>query len=928
MGVDGLRLDAVPYLYEREGTNCENLWETHVFLKELRQHVDEKYPNRMVLAEANQWPEDAAQYYGEGDECHMNYHFPLMPRLFMSLRMEDCFPIIDILQQTPAIPDNCQWALFLRNHDELTLEMVTDEDRDYMYRMYAQDPVMRVNLGIRRRLAPLLGNDRRQIELLNSLLLSLPGTPVLYYGDEIGMGDNVYVGDRNGVRTPMQWSSDRNAGFSRANPQRLYLPVIVDSEYHYEAVNVEAQRANPNSLWYTMKRLIATRKRFQAFGKGSFELLYPHNRKVLAFTRTYNEESQIEKSEIILLVANLSRFVQTVELDLSRFKGMVPTEIFGHSEFPPIGDAPYFFSLSPYGFYWFTLQYKPAFNQPQKPQAELPMLVVSGEWQNAFSQREYRSNLESILRGYLYSSSWFGSKNRTVQAAYIVEAIAIPYKDTQGKIIWFQVDYIQGNSETYLLLLAYAEGEAAQQLLTEIPQTVICRLQVNPEEDGVLFDAAADKYFLSSLLSAIAQSHRFKGMNGELVASPTDLFLKIAAEASDIEPKILKGEHRNIAIVYGDRLILKLFRKVESGINPELEIGRFLDQKQRLNHFAPLAGALEYRRFDTQTPIPGNARHASNSLPMTVGVLQEFIQDTRSGWDYTLDSWRDFCDRVITQQAHITEVPIASGSLLELQAADIPELAFETIDAYLSNVQLLGESPAQLHIALASDAENPDFAPEPFSLFYQRSIYQYARNLTGQVFLLLKDRLKSLPPDIQPLAKAVLNRQEEFFGRFRLVLNQKITAMGTRYQGDYHLGQVLYTGKDFIIIDFEGKPTRPLSERRMKRSPLRDVAGMLQSFNDAASIAFANEVESGTIQSKDLRLMEAGNQFWVYWVSAAFLKGYLKVASGDNFLPKTTEELHLLLDVYLLEKVIYNLGEKLNHRPDLQEITLKQLLKF
>ncbi|HAX77885.1 MAG TPA: maltose alpha-D-glucosyltransferase [Cyanobacteria bacterium UBA11372] len=934
MGVDGLRLDAVPYLYEREGTNCENLWETHSFLKELRKHVDKKYPNRMLLAEANQWPEDAAQYYGEGDECHMNFHFPLMPRLFMSLRMEDCFPIIDILQQTPAIPENCQWALFLRNHDELTLEMVTDEDRDYMYRMYAQDPVMRVNLGIRRRLAPLLGNDRRQIELLNSLLLSLPGTPVLYYGDEIGMGDNVYVGDRNGVRTPMQWSSDRNAGFSRANPQRLYLPVIVDSEYHYEAVNVEAQRANPNSLWYTMKRLIATRKRFQAFGKGSFDLLHPHNRKVLAFTRTYGEvqidKSAISnlKSEIILVVANLSRFVQTVELDLSAFKGMVPTEIFGHSEFPPIGDAPYFFSLSPYGFYWFTLQYKPAFNQLQKTPSELPKLVVSGEWQNAFSQREYRNNLESILRDYLYNSAWFSSKNRTVQAAHIVEAIAIPYKDTHGKIIWFQIDYIQGNSETYLLLLAYAEGEAAQQLLTEMPQTAICRLQVNSEADGILFDAAADKYFLSSLLEAIAQSHRFKGSNGELVASPTDLFLKIAAAASDLEPKILKGEHRNIAIVYGDRLILKLFRKVESGINPDLEIGRFLGQKQRLNHFAPLAGALEYRRFDTQTPIPANPRHAQSSLPMTVGVLQEFIQDTRSGWDYTLDSWRDFCDRIITQQAHITEVPIPSGSLLELQAADIPELAFATIDSYLPNVELLGESTAQLHIALAADGENADFAPEPFSLFYQRSIYQYARNLTGQVFLLLKDRLNSLPADIQPLAKAVFNRQEEFFGRFRLVLNQKITAMRTRYHGDYHLGQVLYTGKDFIIIDFEGKPTRPLSERRMKRSPLRDVAGMLQSFHDAANIALGNEVESGTIQSKDLPLMEAWNQFWISWVSAAFLKGYLKVASRDNFLPKTTEELQLLLDAYLLEKVIYDLGEKLNHRPELLGITLKQLLKF
>ena len=934
MGVDGLRLDAVPYLYEREGTNCENLPETHAFLKQLRKQVDEKYPNRMLLAEANQWPEDAAQYYGEGDECHMNFHFPLMPRLFMSLRMEDCFPIIDILQQTPPIPDNCQWALFLRNHDELTLEMVTDEDRDFMYRMYAQDPVMRVNLGIRRRLAPLLGNDRRQIELLNSLLLSLPGTPVLYYGDEIGMGDNVYVGDRNGVRTPMQWSSDRNAGFSRANPQRLYLPVIVDSEYHYEVVNVEVQRANPNSLWYTMKRLIATRKRFQALGKGSFELLHPHNRKVIAFTRIYKEESQIDKSEIILVVANLSRFVQTVELDLSPFKGMVPTEIFGHSEFPPIGESPYFFSLSPYGFYWFTLQHKPALIQPHKPQNELPTLVVSGQWQNVFSQREYRSNLESILRDYLYTCSWFSSKNRTVQAAHIVEAIAVPYKDKGAKMVWLQVDYIQGNPETYLLLLAHAEGEQALQLLTEMPQSVVSRLQLSPSPEettnsfGVLFDAAADKYFLSSLLDAIARNHRFKGTNGELVASATDVFLKLAAGATDLNPTILKGEHRNISVVYGSNLILKLFRKVEAGINPDLEIGRFLDEKQRLKHFAPLAGALEYRRGDSQTPIPANARHASSSLPMTVGVLQEFIRDTRSGWDYTLDSWRDFGDRILTQQSHITEVPVPSGTLLELQATDIPDLAFQTIDSYLANVQLLGKSTAELHIALASDADNSDFAPEPFSLFYQRSIYQYARNLTGQTFLLLKDRLNSLPPELQPLAKAVFNRQDEFFGRFRLVINQKISAMRTRYHGDYHLGQVLFTGKDFIIIDFEGKPTRPLSERRMKRSPLRDVAGMLQSFHYAANIALANEVESGTIQPKNLPLMEDWNKFWTSWVSAAFLKSYLKLASEDSFLPTTTEELQVLLDAYLLEKIIYDLGEKLTHNHDLVEVPLKQLFQF
>ncbi len=290
LGVDGLRLDAVPYLYEREGTNCENLPETHAFLKELRRHVDATFKNRMLLAEANQWPEDAAAYFGQGDECHMAFHFPLMPRMFMALRMEDRFPIIDILQQTPQIPDNCQWALFLRNHDELTLEMVTDEERDYMYRVYSQDPQARINLGIRRRLAPLLGNHRRRIELMKSLLFAMPGTPVLYYGDEIGMGDNIFLGDRDGVRTPMQWSADRNAGFSQANSQRLYLPVNIDPEYHYEAINVEAQQNNPHSLLWWMKRMIALRKGHKALTRGSIEFLLPENTKVLAFLRCHQEE--------------------------------------------------------------------------------------------------------------------------------------------------------------------------------------------------------------------------------------------------------------------------------------------------------------------------------------------------------------------------------------------------------------------------------------------------------------------------------------------------------------------------------------------------------------------------------------------------------------------------------------------------------------
>ncbi|MEC4817147.1 MAG: maltose alpha-D-glucosyltransferase [Scytonema sp. PMC 1069.18] len=913
MGVDGLRLDAVPYLYEREGTNCENLPETHAFLKQLRSHIDAKFKNKMFLAEANQWPEDAAEYYGNGDECHMNYHFPLMPRLFMALRMEDNFPIIDILNQTPAIPDNCQWAVFLRNHDELTLEMVTDEDRDYMYRVYAQDPVMRLNLGIRRRLAPLLGNDRRQIELLTSLLLSLPGTPVLYYGDEIGMGDNVYVGDRNGVRTPMQWSSDRNAGFSRVNPQRLYLPVIVESEYHYEAVNVEAQRANPNSLLYWTKRLIATRKRFEAFGLGNLKILHPRNRKVLAFTRTHNDET-------ILVVTNLSRFVQTVELDLLDFEGLVPVEIFGQTQFPTISNQSYFLSLSPYGFYWFALSPKITFAEPPKPQTELTTLVVSGQWHNVCTQRESKVALEAIFQDYLYTCGWFAGKALTVQSTKIIEAILMSYKDTEAKLIWLQVEYIKGDSETYLIMLSYAEGEEARRIIVENPQAAIAQLEVQGREEvGILYDAVADKDFLSFLVDAVAQNRSYKGTVGELKASATDLLPQLQGDDSDLEPRIFREEQKNTYVVYGDRLFLKILRKLENGIHPDLEIRRFLSEKKLLKHFAPIAGALEY--------FGSNNGGAYPAQPTTIGILQEYIRDTRSGWDFTLDSLQDYFELVITQQANITEVPVPSGSVLDLQGMEIPELASQTIGSYLVSAQLLGKCTAELHIALTCDSENPDFAPEPFSSLYQRSIYQYARNLTGQVFLLLEDKLNLLPPQTQEVAKAVLNRQQDILGRYQLVLNHKITAMRTRYHGDYDLGRVLYTGKDFILHDFQGREGRSLSERRMKRSPLRDVAGMLLSFHYAVSMRRRLEIEGGMVLPEGLPLMEAWGQFWYAWVSATFLRSYLENADKDTFLPKSNTELQVLLDAFIFEKAIHALGGELNNRPDSVDIPLQLILQ-
>lgn len=951
LGVDGLRMDAVPYLYEREGTNCENLPQTHEFLKNLRRYVDEKYPNRMLLAEANQWPEDAAAYYGDGDECHMNFHFPLMPRLFMALRMEDSFPISDILQQTPPIPENCQWGLFLRNHDELTLEMVTDEDRDFMYRVYAEDPEMRVNLGIRRRLAPLLGNDRRQIELLNGLLLSLPGTPVLYYGDEIGMGDNVYVGDRNGVRTPMHWSPDRNAGFSRANPQRLYLPLIVDAEYHYNSVNVETQRANPNSLLNATKRLIATRKRFKAMGLGDFQLLRPANRKVLAFIRTYEDER-------ILVVANLSRFVQTVELDLSSFKGQIPIEIFGRAEFPAIADS-YFLSLAPYAFYWFRLQPQPSELQPQQ-QRVVPTLAVTEANPLARISMEFKEQLEALLPQYLSSFSWFDGRFRPVQAAHLIEAIALPYprgsQTNLAQMICLHVDYLQGNPQTYFFFISTDEGEEAARRLSESSSSVIARLQIlGSDRVVILLDAIADPTFLSFLLNTIIHHQNYRGQFGELVAVLNPAYEFLVNHPPQAEPSLMRGAHRNTSVIFSDassggdsaQLILKLFHRAGEGINPDLEMRQYLSQ--RFDHITAIAGYLEYRR--------------PKSDITTVGILQQYIPDVRNTWNYTLDSLRDYFDVALVQrETEVIHMP--QGSLLNLQrafdeninlddsdarvfcdpsllsatqmcyVAGLSDLAIERVNAaqiigtYLANVQLLGQRTAELHVALGAETNNPNFAPEPFSTLYQRSIYQYSRNLTGQVFLRLEEQLKHLPADIQPLAKMVLKNHNTYLERFHRVLGQKITAKRMRYHGDYHLGQVLYTGRDFYIIDFEGNSSRPVSERRMKRSPLRDVASMLQSFHYAANFALQQELESGFIQLEQIDRMQQWAGYWERWVSAGFLHAYLQTAMKDSFLPISEAELKVLMDFYLLERAIEDLGYELNHNLNRVKIPIQRILEF
>ncbi len=877
MGVDGLRLDAVPYLYEREGTNCENLPETHAYLKKLRAHVDQKFPGRMLLAEANQWPEDAVTYFGNGDESHMNFHFPLMPRMFMSLQMEDRFPIIDILDQTPAIPENCQWAMFLRNHDELTLEMVTDEERDYMWRVYANDPTARINLGIRRRLAPLLANSRRKIELLNTMLMSMPGTPIIYYGDEIGMGDNIYLGDRNGCRTPMQWSPDRNAGFSRANPQQLHLPIIIDPEYHYEAINVENQQKNLSSLLWWMRRVVGMRKNFKAFSRGTFEFLYPENAKVLAFIRQYEDET-------VLVVVNLSRFAQSVELDLSKFSGRRPVEMFSRNPFPAIKKTPYILTLGPHSHYWFVVQaqtHAPRAHGKRevptlKAQPELATLLQDG--QRAFIEGE-------VLPQYIQSCRWFGAKARTLRHMRVLEQSGLSDDPAAGQIWFVEVSYLDGPNETYALPVKVAVDGEARAIAQTAPDAIIARFE--GDKETILFDAIWHGDFRRHLFELMLGQQRANAKNGHLVGT-------IGTGFTDNDPKtarnskVLRGEQSNSSMLFDDKYFLKLYRKLEDGVNPDVEITRFLTERANFPNIPAFSGSVEYRR--------------GKGEPTVVCLLQSAITSEGDVWTLTLDSIGRYYERVLGKKAELQNQITPPGPLFdELVGGIYPEKA-----------RLLGQRTAEMHLALASAGDDRAFAPEAFNAMAQRSAYQNMRALLRRNFELLRKKLPDLPEAFRKEAEEVVAAEKQIHEREKLLLDRKTNAAKIRIHGDYHLGQVLYTGKDFVILDFEGEPARPLSERKLKRSALRDVAGMMRSFQYAAYSALWQPA----MRPEDVPFLERWADLWYRQMSSLFLHSYLKATAGAIFVPKNTDDLQVLLEAYLLDKAVYEIGYELNNRPD------------
>jgi maltose alpha-D-glucosyltransferase/alpha-amylase len=906
LGVDGLRLDAVPYLYEEEGTDCENLPETHEFLRELRAHVDSRFPGRMLLAEANQWPEDASAYFGggQGDECHMAFHFPLMPRLFMGLRMEDRFPIIDIMQQTPEIPPTSQWALFLRNHDELTLEMVTDEERDYMYRAYARDPEMRVNLGIRRRLAPLLQYHRQKIELMHGILLALPGTPVLYYGDEIGMGDNVFLGDRNGVRTPMQWSGDRNAGFSEANPHRLYLPVNIDPECNYESVNVATQLDNPDSLLRWVRRLVALRRRHRVFGRGKMDFVQSDNPSVLAFVR-HDEHEQL------LVVANLSRFAQYVELDLSAFRGFVPRELFGQTSFPAIGELPYLVTLSPYAFYWFEL---PAPRSEELQDAhDVPELRVPAEWWHGLEGRARRS-FEAALPAMLRSRRWFAGKHRRIQAATVHDRVPLAGHGPRVELLVLNVEYFEGEPERYLLPVAQLPARDAEELERDHPEAVLARTTSPQGSLGVLVDAHYVPEYVRVLLGLVEKRRKRPGLSGSrLAGAPTPGSLGQLDELvkdNRLPSRVSAGEQSNTSIVLGraegPRAVVKSFRRVQPGENPEVEIGR-----QLLDSKAPVARLLGVVELEP-------AREPSTSI----AVVHEFVAHEADAWVSTLKSAGAFLEQA---------VPLSDGPVLPapptggLLAAGLGSALDEGVAARLAEVgpyaELLGTRTAELHVALAA-GNDPAFRPEPVTPLSQRSLYQSVRTSARRSFVLLRQRMRYLGDEERALAHEVLEHEDVILRCARQVLDVRSGARA-RVHGDLHLGQVLFTGRDYVFVDFEGEPDRSFGERRLKRSVLTDVAGMLRSYHYAAHTGIAElalrgmlDVDEAKPGQEDIaRYREAADR-WTFWAGASYLRGYLDVARSSELLPSTDEELAVSLRAQLFDKALYELRYELGNRPD------------
>lgn len=894
MGIDGLRLDAIPYLIERDGTNNENLPETHEVLKQIRAEIDAHYPDRMLLAEANQWPEDTQLYFGDqkgddADECHMAFHFPLMPRMYMALAQEDRFPITDILRQTPEIPANCQWAIFLRNHDELTLEMVTDKERDYLWNYYAADRRARINLGIRRRLAPLMERDRRRIELLNSLLLSMPGTPTLYYGDEIGMGDNIYLGDRDGVRTPMQWSIDRNGGFSRADPASLVLPPIMDPLYGYQSVNVETQAQDPHSLLNWTRRMLAIRKQSKAFGRGSLKMLSPSNRRILAYTREYTGADG--KHEIILCVANVSRTAQAAELDLSAFAGMVPVEMLGGNAFPPIGQLNFLLTLAPYGFYWFVLapeNQMPSWHvEPAQSLPDFTTLVLKKRLEELL-EVPCRTILEQTsLPTWLPKRRWFANKESTIEHVHI--AYGVRFGDAQHPVLLSEIEVTSAGQTSRYQLPFGLLGE--DQFTSALPQQLALARVRRVRQVGLITDAFSLDSYIRAVIEGLRAQTVLSSSDGEIRFESTPHLANLPA-GDELQVRYLAAEQSNSSVVVGESLVLKLIRKVSAGVHPELEMGAYLTAAGYA-HISPLLGSVIRRDNEGQ-----------DSLLM---IAQGYLSNQGDAWGWTQNN----LERAIRDEL--------------AEAISEQEQHYNALGELADFAGLLGQRLGEMHNVLAAPTSNPDFKPQVTSI---KDSQGWAKQVGAQIeraLQLLKQHQSQLNPADQALVTQLLAQKKAIASHVQDLAKATVGGLRIRVHGDLHLGQVLVVKGDAYLIDFEGEPARPLHERRGKHSPYKDVSGVLRSFDYAAAMAL-NVQGQGLDHSADA---EAARQHvadrYLSEARQAFIQAYQQATSTLAHDWQDANGAQATLALFSLEKAAYEVAYEAQNRPAWLAVPLRGL---
>ncbi len=873
-GVDGFRLDAVPYLIERDGTSNENLPETHDIIRRLRAELDAYAPGKVLIAEANMWPEDVQQYFGEGDECHMAYHFPLMPRIYMAIAQEDRFPVTDIMRQTPDIPPNCHWAMFLRNHDELTLEMVTDAERDYLWATYASDPRARINLGIRRRLAPLMDNDRRKIELMNSILMSMPGTPIIDYGDEIGMGDNIYLGDRNGVRTPMQWTPDRNGGFSRADPARLFLPCIMDPVYGYASVNVEAQTRSLSSLLSWTKRLISVRKSSHVFGRGNLVIIRPANRSVLAYVRQLDDEA-------ILCVANLSRSAQAVEIDLSTWKGRTPLEMLGRTRFPRIGDLPYLITLPPYGFFWFQLlSDSPELPEVMRPR-EVTTLVVGNEIESVFSERNRRTLEMDVLPGFLMERRWFGEKAAR-RLSYKLP-VAFPLNDGGERFMLAITDVSHEDGGSRYQLPVTIQWARYTELDTG-PGKVLAAVRRHARE-GALLDAALEPRFISALVSKIFEGATESADSHALEFRRTSAFTEFSP-FSAVSP--VGVEQSNTSMVAEGKYVVKILRKITPGTHPEIEIGRFFVEDAPFAHTPALLGSLEL---------------AEGGESSALAVVHEFAENQGDAWTVIGQS----LDRLLDEQRILP----ADGD------NETPEYA-----AMIHRIAQIGLRTGECHLKLASRPDIPAFAPEPVEA---ADIGRWTDTLLERADRVFELFERSGSDKSDPLVATLLQHRSAVRSHIENNRAAKPGGLKIRHHGDFHLGQVLMVKDDAFIIDFEGEPRRSLDERRAKAPAARDVAGCCRSIDYAASVALRRMTDM--TPDEHARLIQDMRR-WSAILTETYLDAYRAAVADSELWPQDPQAADDLLEFFLLEKAFYEIEYELSNRPGWTAIPLEATVRI